>query len=103
MVKKRDHASTQSKKDSFNNSFNAITMYLSITLMINLTFVPKENDNENILVTINNVDLIKGKYKNETCIIIKVNRKKVTLNLEKTKHFSWNLEQSSSCDIVKIY
>ena len=48
--------------------------------MINLTSVPKENHNESILVTENNVDVIKGRYKEETGTIIKVNRKKIALN-----------------------
>ena len=51
----------------------------------NLAFLSKENDNEIILFTENNVDVIKGKYKEETGTIIKVNRKKITLNLEKIK------------------
>ena len=57
-------------------------------LMINLNFVPKENDNKIILVIVNNFDVIKGKYKGEIGTIIKVNRKKITLNLEKTKQFA---------------
>ena len=69
--------------------------------MINLTFVPKENDNGSILVTENNVYVINGKYKEETSTISKVNRKKITLNLEKTKQFARNLERSSSCNTVK--
>ena len=51
--------------------------------MINFTFVPKKNDNESTLATGNNIDVIKGKYKGDTGTIIKVNRKKITLNLEK--------------------
>ena len=59
--------------------------------MINLTFVQKENDNKSILVTVDNVDVIKGKYKEGTGTLIKVNMKKITLNLEKTKQFAQSL------------
>ena len=41
----------------------------------------KANDNEIILVTVNNADVIKGKYKGETGKIIKVIRKKIALNV----------------------
>ena len=44
------------------------------------------------MTTENNVDVIKGKYKEETGTIIKVKRKKITLNLEKTKQFTRSLE-----------
>ena len=51
--------------------------------MINFTFVTKKNDIKIILVTVNNIDIIKGNYKGETGTIVKVDRKKIALNLEK--------------------
>ena len=51
-------------------------------------FCTKVNDNEIILVTGINVTVNKGKYKDETGTLVKVNKKKIILNLGKINQFT---------------